>query len=105
MNNGLIGELTVLLDESRKQATTNDRFRAKSYKDAISKIKELPYTIITPDQIPLKKGGKIYEKIVEYISQGHIQKTQELLNDCSNILQLFTQLQLIAEIVPRKSRE
>jgi len=105
MNIGLIGELTVLLDEARKQNTTNDRFRAKSYRDAISKIKELPFTITTPEQIPLKKGGKIYQKILEYIIQGHIQKTHDVLNDSSNNLKLFTQLQLIAEIGPRKARE
>lgn len=56
LNSDLIQELTILLNKAKLNTDKNDRFRAKSYSEAISKIKELTYTISSPVDIPLKKN-------------------------------------------------
>jgi hypothetical protein len=66
-NPELIEELQVLLNKAKIGNDSNDKFRAKSYSDAINKIKALPYKITMESQIPLSKTSKIYAKVKQFL--------------------------------------
>ena len=75
-NQLLIEELQVILDEAKMSNTANDRFRIKSYKDAIEKIKGVSTKINNESEIPLTKTSKIYAKVKEFIDKGQIHQSQ-----------------------------
>lgn len=105
MNKELISELSVLLDEAKLGSDPNDKFRVKSYKTAIDKILALDKKIEKPTDIPLTKGGKIYQKIVEFLEKGHIGKTQEILHENEAVIDIYREIQSVAEIGPVKAKE
>jgi len=104
-NKDLIIELKVLLDEAKFGSDKNDKFRVKSYKMAIEKIGLMTTKIVNESDIPLTKGGKIYLKIKEFLEKGHIDKTREILATNESILDIYRDLQKIAEIGPVKAKE
>jgi len=104
-NKDLIIELQVLLDEAKFGSDPNDKFRVKSYKSAIEKISLMSTKITKESDIPLTKGGKIYIKIKEFIEKGHIDKTREILATNENIIDIYRDLQKIAEVGPVKAKE
>ena len=104
-NKELIRELLVLLDEAKLGSDPNDRFRAKSYKSAIDKIALLTTKIVQESDIPLTKGGKIYLKVKEFLEKGNIGKTQEILAVSENTIDVYRDLQKIAEVGPVKAKE
>ena len=104
-NKELILELQVLLDQAKLGSDPNDKFRAKSYKSAIDKIAAMTTKILQPSDIPLTKGGKIYLKVVEFLEKGVIEKTQEILIQSEHTIDIFRELQQIAEVGPVKAKE
>jgi len=104
-NRDLIKELQVLLDEAKFGSDSNDKFRVKSYKNAIEKISLLTTKIVRESDIPLTKGGKIYLKVKEFLEKGHIDKTREILATNENIIDIYRDLQKIAEIGPVKAKD
>ena len=104
-NKELILELQVLLDEAKLGSDPNDKFRVKSYKSAIEKISLMTTKITKESDIPLTKGGKIYLKVKEFLDKGHIGKTQEILSTNENIIDIYRDLQKIAEVGPVKAKE
>lgn len=104
-NRDLIIELQVLLDEAKFGSDHNDKFRVKSYKSAIEKISLMSTKITKESDIPLTKGGKIYLKVMEFLEKGHIDKTREILATNENIIDIYRDLQKIAEIGPVKAKE
>jgi DNA polymerase IV len=104
-NKDLIIELQVLLDEAKFGSDHNDKFRVKSYKSAIEKISLMNTKITKESDIPLTKGGKIYLKVKEFIEKGHIDKTREILSTNENIIDIYRDLQKIAEIGPVKAKD
>jgi DNA polymerase beta len=103
-NKELLEELQVLLDQAKMSKETNDRFRAKSYRDAIEKIKGLNYKITLESQIPLSKTSKIYAKVKEFIENGQIGQTQKVLAESEGLIDIYRQLQKIAEVGPAKAK-
>jgi DNA polymerase/3'-5' exonuclease PolX len=101
----LIEELQVLLDKAKLGSDKNDKFRVKSYKDAIEKIKALDFEIKEEDQIPLNKKSKIYAKIKEFISKGEITQTKDYLQNDNGLFLFFKQCEKVAEIGPAKAKE
>jgi DNA polymerase beta len=77
----------------------------KSYKDAIEKIKGVPTKITQESQIPLTKTSKIYAKVKEFIEKGEIHQTQKILADSEGLIDLYRQLQKIAEVGPAKAKD
>jgi DNA polymerase/3'-5' exonuclease PolX len=104
-NKDLIIELQVLMDEARLGSDPNDKFRVKSYKTAIEKISLMSTKITGESDIPLTKGGKIYIKVLEFLEKGHIGKTREILATNENIIDIYRDLQKIAEVGPVKAKE
>ena len=103
-NKELLEELQVLLDQAKMSKETNDRFRAKSYRDAIEKIKGLSYKITLESHIPLSKTSKIYAKVKEFIENGQIGQTQKVLAESEGLIDIYRQLQKIAEVGPAKAK-
>ena len=68
-NKELIDELQVILDQAKLSNLANDRFRIKSYRDAIDKIKGVTFKITIDSEIPLAKTSKIYAKVKEFIEK------------------------------------
>jgi len=104
-NEDLINELQVLLDQAKFGKDVNDKFRVKSYKSAIEKIAILPNKIVSEADIPLTKTSKIYAKVREFIQNGFIGEVQEVLKKNENILDVYRELQKIAEVGPVKAKE
>ncbi len=104
-NKALLLELQVLLDEAKLGSDPNDKFRVKSYKSAIEKIAAMTTKIQHESDIPLTKGGKIYLKVLEFIEKGAIEKTQEILSSSHNTIDIYRELQKIAEVGPVKAKE
>lgn len=104
-NGDLIKELQVLYDVTRFSKESVDRFKAKSYKDAIVKISALKEKIVRDDQIPLKPTSKIYKKVQEFMETGQISEAQEILKKSEGELDLLNQLTKIAGIGPAKVKE
>lgn len=104
-NKALLLELEVLLDEAKLGSDPNDKFRVKSYKSAIEKIAAMTTKIQKESDIPLTKGGKIYLKVLEFIEKGAIEKTQEILSNSHNTIDIYRELQKIAEVGPVKAKE
>ena len=104
-NKDLIRELYVLLDEAKLGTDANDRFRAKSYRKAIEKISLMTTKIEQESDIPLTKGGNIYLKVKEFLEKGKIGKTHEILAVMEYTLDIYRELQKIAELGPVKAKE
>ena len=104
-NKELIRELQVLLDEAKLGSDPNDKFRVKSYKSAIEKISLMTVKIERESEIPLTKGGKIYLKVKEFLEKGHIGKTQEILATNENMIDIYRDLQKIAEVGPVRAKD
>ena len=104
-NEDLIKELTVLLDQAKFGNDANDKFRVKSYKSAIEKIAALPKKITNEKDIPLTKTSKIFAKVKEFIENGFIGEVQEVLKKNESILDVYRELQKIAEVGPVKAKE
>jgi len=104
-NKALLIELQVLLDEAKLGSDPNDKFRVKSYKAAMEKIAAMTTKIQQASDIPLTNGGKIYLKVLEFIEKGVIEKTQEILNNSQNTIDIYRELQKIAEVGPVKAKE
>jgi DNA polymerase/3'-5' exonuclease PolX len=100
-NRELIEELQVLLNKAKIGKDANDKFRAKSYSDAINKIKALPYKITMESQIPLSKTSKIYAKVKQFLIEGTIEGVREQIDSQS----VFKDLLNIAEVGPSKARD
>ena len=103
-NQQLIEELQVILDEAKMSNTANDRFRIKSYKDAIEKIKAVTHKINNDSEIPLAKTSKIYAKVKEFIEKGQIHQSQKILAESEGLIDIYRDLQKIAEIGPAKAK-
>ncbi len=103
-NQELIEQLQILLDQAKMGKDPNDRFRAKSYKDAIEKIKAVPTKITEESQIPLTKTSKTYGKVVEFLEQGKIKQSQKILEKNKDTFDIYRELQLIAEVGPAKAK-
>ena len=103
-NQQLIDELQVILDEAKMSNSANDRFRIKSYKDAIQKIKGVTQKINNESEIPLTKTSKIYAKVKEFIEKGQIQQSQKILTESEGLIDIYRDLQKIAEIGPAKAK-
>ena len=104
-NKDLIRELYVLLDEAKLGKGPNDKFRVKSYRKAIEKISLLTTKIVQESDIPLTKGGNIYLKVKEFLEKGNIGRTHEILAVMGNTLEVYRDLQKIAELGPVKAKE
>lgn len=103
-NQLLIDELQVILDEAKMSNTANDRFRIKSYKDAIEKIKAVGHKITKETDIPLAKTSKIFAKVKEFIEKGQIEQSQKILAESEGLIDIYRELQKIAEIGPAKAK-
>jgi len=105
INKELIDELQVLLDSAKFSTDKNNRFRVKSYKDAIEKIKGVGFKITDESHIPLAPSSKIYAKVKEFIDKGHIHQSQKILADSEELIDLYRQIQKIAEVGPAKAKQ
>jgi DNA polymerase beta len=103
-NQQLIEELQVILDEAKMTNNPNDRFRIKSYRDAIEKIRAVPVKINNEIEIPLAKTSKIYTKVKEFIEKGQIHQSQKILSESEGLIDIYRELQKIAEIGPAKAK-
>ncbi len=103
-NKELIEQLQILLDQAKMGKDPNDRFRAKSYKEAIEKIKQVPQKITEASQIPLTKTSKTYGKVLEFLEQGKIKQSQKILEKNKDTFDIYRELQLIAEVGPAKAK-
>ena len=103
-NQELINELQILLEQARLGKDPNDRFRMKSYKEAIEKIKSLSTEITEISQIPLTKTSKIFAKVVEFLEKGKIKQSQKILEKNKDTFDIYRELQLIAEVGPSKAK-
>ena len=104
-NQDLIRELQVLLDQAKLGTDPNDKYRVKSYKTAIEKIAALSKKISEEKDIPLNKLTKTYAKVKEFLDNGFIGKTQEVLKENEEVLDIYRELQKIAEVGPVKAKE
>jgi len=104
LNQQLIEELQVILDEAKLSDNPNNRFRVKSYKDAIEKIKCVTTKINSEKDIPLAKTSKIFAKVKEFIEKGQITQSQKILQDSEGLIDIYRDLQKIAEIGPSKAK-
>jgi len=103
-NKELIEELQVILDQAKLTNNATDRFRIKSYRDAIEKIKSLNFKITVDSEIPLAKTSKIYAKVKEFIEKGQIHQTQKILTESEGLIDIYRDLQKIAEVGPAKAK-
>ena len=103
-NKELIDELQVILDQAKLSNLANDRFRIKSYRDAIDKIKGVTFKITIDSEIPLAKTSKIYAKVKEFIEKGQIHQSQKILTESEGLIDIYRDLQKIAEVGPAKAK-
>jgi DNA polymerase/3'-5' exonuclease PolX len=99
-NSELIEQLEILLNQAKIGKDPNDKFRVKSYKDAIEKIKAITEKITEESQIPLTKTSKIYKKVIEFLEEGKINCAEKV----GKTLDIYRELQLIAEVGPSKAK-
>jgi DNA polymerase/3'-5' exonuclease PolX len=103
-NKELIDELQVILDQAKLSNLANDRFRIKSYRDAIDKINGVTFKITIESEIPLAKTSKIYAKVKEFIEKGQIHQSQKILTESEGLIDIYRDLQKIAEVGPAKAK-
>jgi DNA polymerase/3'-5' exonuclease PolX len=103
MNTQLISQLTYLMNIAKAGNDPADRFRARSYVLAIRKIKDLTFTLTkdTAQHIPLSPDSRIYAKVLEFITNGHI----EGVSNTTQPTPILQELQYIYGIGPVKARE
>lgn len=104
-NLGLIEELKVLLNKAKLNNDKNDKFRVKSYNEAIRKIKDLQFEIKSEDQIPLTKTSKIYLKCKEYLEKGEIHQAEYIKDNDDGLISFYNECEKIAEIGASKAKE
>lgn len=100
-NRKLLEQLETLQNKAKLSKNTVDKFRAKSYKDAIDKIKVLSFEITEENQIPLTKTSKIYAKVKQFLEEGTIEGVEELTVSQN----VYRELIKVAEIGPSKAKD
>ena len=102
MNSQLISQLTYLMNVAKAGNDPVDRFRVRAYQLAIRKIEDLTVQLTkdTIQYIPLSPDSRIYEKVLEFITNGVPISTGSI--PTKPILQ---ELQHIYGIGPVKARE
>jgi DNA polymerase beta len=102
MNSQLISQLTYLMNVAKAGNDPVDRFRVRAYQLAIRKIEDLTVQLTkdTIQYIPLSPDSRIYEKVLEFITNGVPISTGSI--PTKPILQ---ELQYIYGVGPVKARE
>ena len=102
MNTQLISQLAYLMNVAKAGDDPADRFRARSYAYAIRKIEDLSIQL-TKDSvqyIPLSPDSRIYEKVLEFITNG-----VPMVYNTSTTKPILEELQHIYGVGPVKARE
>jgi len=105
MNRYLATRLEQLLADATEQmrqnpTSVNDRFRVKSYRDAIAKIEACRTPIAVESDIPLNPKSKIYAKVVSFMGDY----AANALNAVDTEVRPYERLKMVSGIGEAKAR-